>query len=161
VLHPDINSSSFNSLNASPQKIDKKMMPCFQHAKQNCPKRAEECQYSHDRAVIKAYLDFRHSKVTGSKKAVHDKTKETFKALNKPSQIHSNNKHRPIPTGQGYRPTISSIFNNRAISLHNHHDLAHHYEDFVVTDGIGREHELHKRIESISGLNLLNRLCCH
>ena len=56
-------------------------MPCFQHAKQNCPKKADECQHSHDRAVIKVYLDAQHAKVTSSKKAIHDKTKATFKAL--------------------------------------------------------------------------------
>jgi len=44
-------------------KLDKKMMPCFQHAKQNCPKKADECQYSHDRAVIKA--DERIERISG------------------------------------------------------------------------------------------------
>ena len=160
-LYPDLNPSSLSSVSTPVPKLDKKMMPCFQHAKQNCPKKADECQYSHDRAVIKAYLDAQHAKVTGSKKAIHDKTKETFKALNKspsfrPSQIQSNNKPRPIPTGTGHRPTISSISNTPAISLHNPHDLANHYDDFMVTDGIGRDLELHERIERISGLNLLD-----
>ena len=72
------------------------------------------------------------------------------------SQIHSNNKPRPIPTGPGYRPTISSISNHPAISFHISHDLAHHYDDFVVTDGIGRELDSYERIERISGLNLLD-----
>ena len=74
----------------------------------------------------------------------------------RPSQIHSNTKPRPIPTGTGYRLTISSISNSPAISLHNSHDLAHHYDDFMVTDGIGCELGLHERIERISGLNLLD-----
>jgi len=105
-----------------------------------------------------AYLDAQNAKVTDSKKAIHDKS---FKALNKssslrPSQIHSNNKPRPIPTGPGYRPTFSSISNHPAISFHNSHALAHHYDDFVVADGIGCELDLYERIERISGLNLLD-----
>jgi hypothetical protein len=112
--------------------------------------KADECQYSHDRAVIKAYLDTQHAKVTGSKKAIHDKTKETFKALKKsssfrPSQIHSH-----------WSRLLSHHFVNLQHSFHNSHDLAHHYDDFVVIDGIGRELELHERIERISGLNLLD-----
>ena len=92
---------------------------------------------------------------------MHAKSKETFKALSKPSssrppQIHTNHQPRQIPTGQGYRPSMSSISNNPAISLHNHIDLANHYDDFVVTDGVGREHELQDRLEHISGLNLLD-----
>ena len=66
-LYPDLNPSSLSSVSAPAPKLDKKMMPCFQYAKQNCPKKADECQYSHDRAVIKAYLDAQHAKVTGSK----------------------------------------------------------------------------------------------
>jgi hypothetical protein len=106
-LDPDINSSSFNSLNASPPKLDKKMMPYLQHAKQNCPKRAEDCEYRHFKDIIKAYLDSKHAGVTASKKAIHDKSKEKNKALNKvsstrPSQIHANSEPGPTPTGQGY-----------------------------------------------------------
>jgi hypothetical protein len=55
-LYSDLNPSSLSSVSAPAPKLDKKMMPCFQHAKKNCPKKADECQYSHDRAVIKAYL---------------------------------------------------------------------------------------------------------
>jgi hypothetical protein len=148
-------------VSASVPKLDKKMMPCFQHAIQNCPKKADECPYSHDRVIIKAYLDAQHAKLTGSKKVVHDKTKETFKALNKnsssrPSLIQSNNKPRPNPTGQGYCPTISSLSNTPAISLHNSHDLAHHYDDFVVTDGVGRELELHERLCGQTALIVVN-----
>ena len=82
-LYPDLIPSSLSSVSAPAPKLDKKMMPCFQHAKHNCPKKADECQYSHDRAVIKAYLDTQHAKVTNSNKAIPDKTKETFKTLNK------------------------------------------------------------------------------
>ena len=104
-LYPDLNPSALSSVSAPASELDKKMMPFFQHAKQNCPNKADECQYSHDRAVIKAYLDTQHAKVTGSKKAIHDKTKETFKALNKSSSF------RPSQS----RPTISSISNTPAI----------------------------------------------
>ena len=51
---------------------------------------------------------------------------------------------------------MSAMWNNPAISLHNFNDLANHYDDFVVTDGTGRGNELHERLESISGLNLLD-----
>ena len=51
---------------------------------------------------------------------------------------------------------MSAMWHNPAISLHNFNDLAHHYDDFVVTDGTGRGNELHERLESISGLNLLD-----
>ena len=48
------------------------------------------------------------------------------------------------------------MWHNPAISLHNFNDLAHHYDDFVIIDGIGRGNELHERLERISGLNLLD-----
>jgi len=51
---------------------------------------------------------------------------------------------------------MSAMWNNRVISLQNFNDLAHHYDDFVVTDGIGRGNELQERLECISGLNLLD-----
>ena len=53
-LYPDLNPSSLSSVSGPAPKLDKKMMHCFQHAKRNCPKKADECQYSHDRVVIKA-----------------------------------------------------------------------------------------------------------
>jgi len=51
---------------------------------------------------------------------------------------------------------MSAMWNNPAISLHNFNDLAHHCDDFVITDGIGSGNELHERLEQISGLNLLD-----
>ena len=56
------------------------MMSCFQPAKQNCPKKADEC-------CDQAYLAAQHAKVKCSKKAIHDKTKDTFNALNKSSSF--------------------------------------------------------------------------
>lgn len=161
-MYPNVTRSSLTSITAPPaQKLDRKQMPCFQFVKQTCNKTAEQCDYSHSKDVINKYLDSLHAGVTNSKKAVHAKSKDTFKALsnstsNRPPQIYSNTQPRQIPTGQGYRPSISSISNSPAISLHNHNDLAYHYDDFVVTDGIGREQELHDRLERISGLNLLD-----
>lgn len=40
--------------------------------------------------------------------------------------------------------------------MHNFNELAQHYDDFVLTDGIDRENELHERLERIFGLNLLD-----
>ena len=110
---------------------------------------------------ITEYLNSHHAGVTSSKRAVHDKTKEIVKAYNKPTssrapQIYSNTRPRPTSVGQGYRPTMSAMHNNPSISMHNFNDLAQHYDDFVLTDGIGRENELHERLERISGLNLLD-----
>ena len=51
---------------------------------------------------------------------------------------------------------MSAMWHNPAISLHNFNDLKHHYDDFVITDGIGRGNELHERLERISGLKLLD-----
>jgi len=51
---------------------------------------------------------------------------------------------------------MSAMWNNPLISLHNFNDLAHHYDDFVVTDGIGRGNDLQERLECISGLKLLD-----
>jgi hypothetical protein len=150
VYPPDLTPSSLSSVSTPMLKLDKKMMPCFQHAKQNFPMKADECPYSHDRVIIKAYLDAQHAKLTGSKKAVHDKTKEIFKALNKSSSSC------PSLILLVQIPLVKVLSNTPAISLHNSHDLAHHYDDFVVTDGVGHELELHERLERISGLNLLD-----
>jgi hypothetical protein len=58
----------------------------------------------------------------------------------------------PSPEGRGHRPVMSAMWNNPLISLHNFNDLAHHNDDFVATDGIGRGNELQERLECISGL---------
>ena len=90
-----ITRSSLTSITAPPaQKLDRKQMPCFQFAKQNCNKTAEQCDYSHAKDVINKYLDSHHAGVTNSKKVDHAKSKDTFKALsnstsNRPPQIYS------------------------------------------------------------------------
>ena len=63
----------------------------------------------------------------------------------------------PIPSNDPVDQLI--VYSDRyypSISMHNFNDLAQHYDDFVLTDGIGRENELHERLERISGLNLLD-----
>ena len=60
-------------------------------------------------------------------------------------KFYSNTRLRPTP---GYRPTIFAMYNNHSISMHNFNELAQHYDDFVLTDGIDRENELHERLDS-------------
>ena len=161
-FYPNQDPASFSALATSPvTPINKKDLPCFKFANQNCDL-GESCPYGHKKEKITEYLNSHHAGVTRSKKAVHDKNKETFKAYNKthvstasrPPQIYSNTRPRPTPVGQGHRPTMSAMWHNPAISLHNFNDLKHHYDKFVITDGIGNE--LHERLELISGLNLLD-----
>ena len=163
-FYPNQDPTSISALTTSPvTPVNKKDLPCFKFASQNCDL-GDSCPYSHKKEKISEYLNSHHAGVTRSKKAVHDKNKETFKAYSKtpvpttsrPPQIYSNTRPRPTPVGQGHRPTMSAMWNNPAISLHNFNDLAHHYDDFVITDGTGRGNELHERIERIFGLNLLD-----
>jgi len=85
-----------------------------------------------------------------SKRAVHDKNKEVFKSFNKAKTIQQHSKPRPTPSGQGYKPSVSALQARLDISMHCADDLAEHYNDFVVTDGIGREQELLERLRTKS-----------
>jgi len=89
-FYPNQDPASFSALTTTPvTAVNKKDLPCFKFAAQNCDL-GDKCPNSHKKEKITEYLNSHHAGVTRSKKAVHDKNKETFKSYN-------SNK-TPIPT---------------------------------------------------------------
>jgi hypothetical protein len=113
-FYPNQDPASFSAIATSPVTPgNKKDLPCFKFANQNSDL-GDNCPYSHKKEKITEYLNSHHAGVTRSKKAVHDKNKETFKSYSKtpsarPTQIHSNTRPRPTLVGQSHRPTMSAI----------------------------------------------------
>lgn len=71
---------------------------------------------------------------------IHKSTGDKFR-------IAQPNNPRPNPQGMGYSPSISMM---------NSSDLQHHYDDFPITDGTGRESYLFEKFANIPGLNLID-----
>lgn len=63
-----------------PTPVNKKDLPCFKFANQNCDL-GESRPYSHKKEKINEYLNSHHAGVISSKKAVHDKNKEIVEVL--------------------------------------------------------------------------------
>ena len=82
-FYPNQDPTSISALTTSPvTPVNKKDLPYFKFASQNCDL-GDSCPYSNKKEKISEYLNSHHDGVTRSKKAVHDKNKETFKAHNK------------------------------------------------------------------------------
>jgi hypothetical protein len=76
-FYPNQDPASFSAIaTSSVTPVNKKALPCFKFAKQNCDL-GDSCPYSHKKEKITEYLNSHHAGVTHSKKAVHDKNKET------------------------------------------------------------------------------------
>ena len=129
-FYPNQDPASFSALTTSPvTPVNKKDLPCFKFANQNCDL-SDNCPYSLKRKrsqstltpIIPESPDLRKLCMTKIKKRLSLTT-----SLLHPVLLKS------ISIGQGHRPTMSAMWNNPAISLHNFNDLAHHYDDTSCT----------------------------